>query len=64
MSRFQFSIDSFMLGQISCEMIALSQHLNENHGQKLNGELVELDKIINRVNRVKEIMLKKDKDDA
>ncbi len=64
MSRFKFSNESFMLGQISCEMIALSQHLNENHGQKLNGELVELDKIINRVNRVKEIMLKKDKDDA
>ena len=53
-----------MLGQISCEMIALSQHLNENNGQKLNGELVELDKIINRVNRVKELMLRKDKDDA
>ena len=31
-----------MLGQISCEIIALSQHLNENHGQKLNGELVDL----------------------
>lgn len=64
MSRFKFSNESFMLGQISCEMIALSQHLNENHGQKLNGELVELDKIINRVNRVKELMLKKDKDNV
>ena len=60
MSRFKFATASFMLGQISCEMIALSQHLNENNGQKLNGELVELDKIINRVNRVKELMLKKD----
>ncbi len=64
MSRFKFSNESFMLGQISCEMIALSQHLNENHGQKLNGELVELDKIINRVNRVKELMLKKDKENV
>ena len=64
MSRFKFASESFMLGQISCEMIALSQHLNENHGQKLNGELVELDKIINRVNRVKEIMLRKDKQNA
>ena len=45
-------------------MIALSQHLNENHGQKLNGELVELDKIINRVNRVKELMTMKDKENA
>tara|TARA_Y100000593_G_scaffold80325_1_gene149912 strand:+ start:823 stop:984 length:162 start_codon:yes stop_codon:yes gene_type:complete len=53
-----------MLGQISCEIIALSQHLNENHGQKLNGELVELDKIINRVNRVKELMTMKDKENA
>jgi hypothetical protein len=53
-----------MLGQISCEIIALSQHLNENDGQKLNGELVELDKIINRVKRVKEIMLRKDKQNA
>ena len=53
-----------MLGQISCEMIALSQHLNKNHGQKLNGELVELDKIINRVNRVKELMKTKDKENV
>ena len=53
-----------MLGQISCEMIALSQHLNENNGQKLKGELVDLDKIINRVNRVKEIMLRKDKENV
>ena len=53
-----------MLGQISCEIIALSQHLNENHGQKLNGELVELDKIINRVNRVKELMTTKDKENV
>ena len=53
-----------MLGQISCEIIALSQHLNENNGQKLNGELVELNKIINRVNKVKEIMLRKDKENV
>tara|TARA_Y100000361_G_scaffold98858_1_gene88676 strand:- start:1541 stop:1678 length:138 start_codon:yes stop_codon:yes gene_type:complete len=45
-------------------MIALSQHLNENHGKKLNGELVELDKIIHRVNKVKELMLRKDKENA
>ena len=64
MSRFKFATASFMLGQISCEMIALSQHLNENNGQKLNGELVELDKIINRVNKVKELMLKKDEKNA
>ena len=53
-----------MLGQISCEMIALSQQLNENNGQNLNGELVELDKIINRVDKVKEIMLRKDKENG
>ena len=64
MSRFKFASESFMLGQISCEMIALSQHLNKNNGQKLNGELVELDKIINRVNRVKELMLRKDEKNA
>jgi len=49
-----------MLGQISCEMIALSQHLNQNHGQKLNGELVDLEKIIDKVERVKKSILKKD----
>ena len=64
MSRFKFASESFMLGQISCEIIALSQHLNENNGQKLNGELVELDKIINRVNRVKELITTKDKENA
>ena len=64
MSRFKFNNESFMLGQISCEMIALSQHLNQNHGEKLNGELVELDKIITRVNKVKEIILRKDKENA
>ncbi len=64
MSRFKFASESFMLGQISCEIIALSQHLNQNNGQKLNGELVELNKIINRVNKVKEIMLRKDKENA
>lgn len=53
-----------MLGQISCEIIALSQHLNENAGQKLNGELVEMDKILNRIHKVKEIMLRKDKENA
>ena len=53
-----------MLGQISCEMIALSQHLNENNGQKLNGELVELEKIINRVNQVKELVLRKNNENA
>ena len=49
-----------MLGQISCEMIALSSHLNTNGGKKLNGELKEIDEIINRVNKVKQIMLRKD----
>ena len=64
MSRYKFASESFMLGQISCEIIALSQHLNENDGKKLNGELIELDKIITRVNRVKEIMLRKDEENA
>ncbi len=64
MSRHKFASESFMLGQISCEIIALSQHLNENDGKKLNGELIELDKIITRVNRVKEIMLRKDEENA
>ena len=49
-----------MLGQISCEMIALSQELSKNRGKKLNGELTDLDKIINRVDRVKKLILKKD----
>ncbi len=49
-----------MLGQISCEMIALAQELNLNHGEKLNGELKALTKIVNRVDRVKNLILKKD----
>jgi len=64
MSRFKFATESFMLGQISCEIIALSQHLNLNDGEKLNGELVDLDKIINRVNRVKENIIRKDKENG
>lgn len=60
MSRFKFSTAAFMLGQISCEMIALSSHLNTNGDKKLNGELKEIDDIINRVNKVKKIMLEQD----
>ena len=60
MLPFKFSTEAFMLGQISCEMISLSQDLNNNQGKKLNGELVDLEKIITRVNRVKKLILKKD----
>ena len=49
-----------MLGQISCEMIALAQELNLNDGEKLNGELKSLDKIVHRINRVKTLIHKKD----
>ena len=60
MSQFKFSSEAFMLGQISCEIIALAQQLNLNHGEKLNGELISLDKIVNRVDRVKNLIRKKD----
>ena len=60
MSRFKFSSEAFMLGQLSCEMIALAQELNLNHGQKLNGELKTLTQIVNKVDRVKNLILKKD----
>jgi len=60
MSRFKFSSEAFMLGQISCEMISLSQDLNKNQGKKLNGELVDLEKILKRINQVKTLILKKD----
>jgi len=60
MSQFKFSSESFMLGQISCEMISLSQDLNKNQGKKLNGELVDLEKILKRINQVKTLILKKD----
>jgi len=49
-----------MLGQISCEMISLSQDLNKNQGKKLNGELVDLEKILKRIHQVKTLILKKD----
>ena len=60
MSHFKFSSEAFMLGQISCEMISLSQDLNKNQGKKLNGELVDLEKILKRINQVKTLILKKD----
>jgi len=60
MSRFKFSSEAFMLGQISCEMISLSQDLNKNQGKKLNGELVDLEKILKRIHQVKTLILKKD----
>jgi hypothetical protein len=60
MSQFKFSSEAFMLGQISCEMISLSQDLNKNQGKKLNGELVDLEKILKRINQVKTLILKKD----
>jgi hypothetical protein len=60
MSEFKFSSEAFMLGQISCEMIALARDLTQNHGEKLNGELKALDKIVQRVDRVKNLIHKKD----
>jgi len=61
MSRsFTFAPNAFKLKQITCEILALCLELENFEGERLNGELVELDRIITSMNLVKKSLIKKD----
>lgn len=61
MSRsYVFSPDAFKLKQITCDIIALCNDLDNFEGKKLNGELVELDRIMGLMKSVKTSLVKKD----
>ena len=51
---------AFKLKQTTCEIIALCNQLEHFKGEKLNGELVELDRIISSMQRVKKRLIEKD----
>ena len=61
MSRsYVFCPDAFKLKQITCDIIALCNDLENFEGKKLNGELVEFDRIMNLMESVKTSLIKKD----
>ena len=51
---------AFKLKQTTCEIIALCNKLENFEGEKLNGELVELDRIITSMQKVKKRLIEKD----
>jgi hypothetical protein len=54
MSDFLYSEESFMLKQLSCELIRVSALLNNNKGKALNGELKDMEHVIKKINRIDE----------
>ncbi len=54
MSDFLYSEESFMLKQLSCELIRVSSLLNNNKGKALNGELKDMELVIKKINRIDE----------
>ena len=54
MSDFLYSEESFMLKQLSCELIRVSFLLNNNKGKALNGELKDMELVIKKINRIDE----------
>ena len=61
MSRsYVFSPDAFKLKQTTCEIIGLCNQLEHFEGERLNGELVELDRIINSMQKIKKKLIEKD----
>ena len=54
MSDFLYSEESYMLKQLSCELIRVSALLNNNKGKALNGELKEMELVIKKINRIDE----------
>ena len=61
MSRsYAFCPDAFKLKQITCDIIALCNDLENFEGKKLNGELVEFDRIMSLMESVKTSLIKKD----
>jgi len=51
---------AFKLKQTTCEIIALCNSLEHFKGEKLNGELVELDRIITSMQKVKKRLIEQD----
>ena len=54
MSDFLYSEESFMLKQLSCDLIRVSALLNNNKGKALNGELKDMELVIKKINRIDE----------
>ena len=54
MSNFLYSEESFMLKQLSCELIRVSSLLGNNKGHALNGELKDIELLIKKMNRIDE----------
>ena len=54
MSDFLYSEESFMLKQLSCELIRVSSLLGDNKGHALNGELKDMELLIKKMNRIDE----------
>lgn len=54
MSDFLYTEESFMLKQLSCELIRVSSLLNNNKGKALNGELKDMELVIKKINRIDE----------
>ena len=54
MSDFLYSEESFMLKQLSCELIRVASLLNNNKGKALNGELKDMELVIKKINRIDE----------
>ena len=54
MSDFLYSEESFMLKQLSCELIRVSALLGDNKGHALNGELKDMELLIKKMNRIDE----------
>tara|TARA_Y100000296_G_C4947318_1_gene144500 strand:- start:160 stop:357 length:198 start_codon:yes stop_codon:yes gene_type:complete len=54
MSDFLYREESFMLKQLSCELIRVSSLLNNNKGKALNGELKDMELVIKKIKRIDE----------
>ena len=54
MPELPYSEESFMLKQLSCELIRVSSLLNNNKGKALNGELKDMELVIKKINRIDE----------
>ena len=51
---------AFKLKQTTCEIISLCNQLEHFEGERLNGELVELDRIINSMQKIRKKLIEKD----
>ena len=54
MSDFLYSEESFMLKQLSCELIRVASLLNNNKRKALHAELKDMEHVIKKINRIDE----------